>query len=217
MKKRDYITKCLLILFGLTAYVQDFGTIDRIGEQWLVLSSLNIISIIFIYFNRKEKLKVSQTSLLALFFASFIITSLPSLFFSGNLQESFITLSYYTSILTSLIIIIALSKSIENSKEFILKVLLIGLLLEDFFVFKNILSDFLSNNYIIPKSPFYKGLTSNVNITSYSIVFKVPILLYFISKNNNLAIKFFLTFILVITFICLYALTSRGATPSSTN
>ena len=211
MKKRDYITKCLIILFGLTAYIQDFGTIDRIGEQWLFLSSLNIISIIFIYFNRTEKVRVSQTSLLTIFFASFIITSLPSLFFSGNLQESFITLSYYTSVLTSLIILITLSKSIENSKEFILKVLLIGLFLEDFFVFKNILSDFLSNNYLTLKSPLYRGLTPNVNITSYSIVFKVPILLYFISKNNNPAIKFFLSFILFITFICLYVLTSRGA------
>ena len=47
----------------------------------------------------------------------------------------------------------------------------------------------IENNKLLIRSMDYKGAAANINITSFSILYKTPILLYFFTKEKKIYIK----------------------------
>ena len=81
----------------------------------------------------------------------------------------------------------ALLSNISNSIDFILKLFLILLSIEVFMSLYPMLKD-IENNMLTFRSMDYKGAAANINISSFSILYKIPILLYFLTKEKNLLV-----------------------------
>jgi O-antigen ligase len=99
---------------------------------------------------------------------------------------------------------------IESREEFVIGILFALLVFEIYFSFSPILKD-ISSDSLIFRSVKYSGLAANVNITSFSLVFKLPILLYLISNVKTLLKKIPLSILLIISLYIIFILGTRGA------
>ena len=194
----------LLIIITLGAYfIPNFYAIDRIGNQWFYLSIISIVSFFYLIFankiNRNIKFLFQRREILFYFF--FIIWALISIFFSLNKTEALATFNQYFTVFACYILLRIFLNKIEHGEKFILNLLFVFLIIEIFLSFMPILND-LGENGLAFRSVKYSGATANVNITAFSFLYKLPVILYFlISTNNNLK-KFFLTILIfVMTFI----------------
>lgn len=199
-------------MFLITYFIPNFYAIDRIGNQWFYLSIVTLLSAIFLiknhdlYSNIKSTI-FEKTSILYLIF---IIWSLVSISFSYNKVEALVTFNQYFSVFLAFVFIKALLSSVPNPIDFLLKLFLILLLTEVVISLYPILKD-IENNELVFRSMDYKGAAANINITSFSILYKVPILLYFLTKEKNLFIKAFFTILLFSALFIISILGTRGA------
>ena len=69
----------------------------------------------------------------------------------------------------------------------------------------------IENNKLLIRSMDYKGAAANINITSFSILYKTPILLYFLTKEKKIYIKFIFIILLFSIFLIISILGTRGA------
>jgi O-antigen ligase len=109
-----------------------------------------------------------------------------------------------------LYIMIYLIRTIENPKDFIFNILFFALLIELVFSFGPILND-LENGAFKFRSMTYSGLSANINVTAFSLVFKLPILIYFIIEKDKILQRFLLSILLYILLTTIFVLGTRGA------
>ena len=69
----------------------------------------------------------------------------------------------------------------------------------------------IENNKLLIRSMDYKGAAANINITSFSILYKTPILLYFFTKEKKIYIKSIFIILLFSIFLIISILGTRGA------
>ena len=160
----------IIILFGflVIGFVGNYGTIDRMAFQYIILVFLNIFS--FIYFiiipNRfNVKSELYKNKPLLVYSILFIWSSL-SILYAINRTESLISVIRLLIILLSAINISLLIKEINNVK--IILILIAPILLVEIFVPFNILMDYIFSNikFDFSKSGYLKTFTPNKNITA---------------------------------------------------
>ena len=212
LDKKELISKILIIMFLITYFIPNFYAIDRIGNQWFFLSIVTILSTIFLIKNHTLYSKIKSTIFekTSIFYLIFIIWSLVSISFSYNKVEALVTFNQYFSVFLAFIFMKALLSGIHNPIDFLLKLFLILLSIEVFMSFFPMLKD-IENNTLAFRSMNYKGAAANINISSFSILYKVPILLYFLTKEKNLYIKAFFTILLFSALFIISILGTRGA------
>ena len=205
-------SRIIIILILFTYFLPNFTSIDRIGNQWLYLSVINLIGIFVIYFKHNGDLKLFYfKKVYALrWYLLFITTGLISLLVSNNIGESIITINQYLNCFLAFYLIFYFLSEIESREEFVIGILFVLLLFEIYFSFSPILKD-ISSDSIKYRSVEYTGLASNVNITSFSLVLKLPILLYLISNVKTLLKKILLSILLTIILYTTFILGTRGA------
>ncbi len=210
LSKNSSIILILTIL--LTYFIPNFLSIDRIGNQWLYLSVVNIFGILLIYFKHQARFKlISFKNIYVLrWYLLFIFTGLVSLFVASNIIESIITLSQYYNCLIALYLLYYFLSEIKNPKNTVIAIFFGLLICEIYFSFSPILEDLLNKKPQF-RSMAYKGLAANINITSFSLVFKLPILFYLISVTNKFYKKLILSILLIIVLFVTYILGTRGA------
>ena len=210
--KNQIISKILISLFLITYFIPNFSAIDRIGNQWFYLSIMSFLSIIFIIKDQNLYTKIKSTIFekSSILYLIFILWTLSSIFFSYNKVEALVTFNQFFSIFISFIIIKTLLHNIPNGIDFILKLFLILLTLEVFMSLIPIIKD-IENNKLLIRSMDYKGASANINITSFSILYKTPILLYFLTKEKKIYMKFIFIFLLFSIFLIISILGTRGA------
>ena len=210
--KNQIISKILISLFLITYFIPNFSAIDRIGNQWFYLSIMSFLSIIFIIKDQNLYTKIKSTIFekSSILYLIFILWTLSSIFFSYNKVEALVTFNQFFSIFISFIIIKTLLHNIPNGIDFILKLFLILLTLEVFMSLIPIIKD-IENNKLLIRSMDYKGAAANINITSFSILYKTPILLYFLTKEKKIYMKFIFIFLLFSIFLIISILGTRGA------
>tara|TARA_B100000780_G_scaffold52847_2_gene32803 strand:- start:2833 stop:4101 length:1269 start_codon:yes stop_codon:yes gene_type:complete len=208
---KSLLVKAILILILLTYTIPNFSSIDRIGNQYLYLSIINTISIVCLYFFKINGLpEIFKKSLTIKTYCLFMISSLISIFYANNLPEALITLNQYFNIFTSFLIFLIVIQKIDGKTDYILKLFLAAFIVEMLFSYIPIIND-LENGGIRARSMDYIGLSANINITSFSIVFKLPIVFYFLNKTNNTLKRIVLFLLLVATFFLIFILGTRGA------
>ena len=173
---------------------QDFGAIDTVATEFFYLAVLN--SIVFIYFLFSKSLfKTRYTGVIYPILAYFIycIVAGISILFSININESLITLNQEVIFLFTMFNVYLLLNSLEKNIDlFLLYTLSIILTFEIIAVYKPILNDLIIGRDLF-RSNDYKGLAGNINITTFSILCKIPILIFLkikYSKKLNLLIEF---------------------------
>ena len=89
--------RIILVFLLLTYFIPNLKSIDRIGNQWLYLSIINLFGVFLIHFKYESNFKlflIQKKQILKWYFL-FFITGLISILTTGNLSESIITLNQY--------------------------------------------------------------------------------------------------------------------------
>jgi len=173
---------------------------------------INLIGTVIIYFKHDAHFKFIQLkkNYILKWYFLFFITGIISLLSSSNLSESIITLNQYFNSLFALYLMVYFLNDISHPEKFIVRMLSFLFLAEIYFSFSPLIND-ISSGSLKFRSMSYSGLAANINITSFSLVFKIPILLYLIISVKKLYQKFSLSFLLLISLYTIYILGSRGA------
>lgn len=201
------------LLIGFTPY---FGAIDKIAPQFVLLSILNLTSLIFLFSQLevyKEKVDKSLLNILNLLFISSTIFALPSYFNAINVSEFFIELSRLITYLIAFFILLTFLKIIgKRNMQYLILIVCFIHLIEVILV----LAKFLELNSLtntVSRKIKLRVFTGNINITAFSIILKLPFLIYLV--NHNFRRYFSLLFFIPISFSTLFLLGSRGANYTS--
>ena len=204
------IEKLLLVCIIGTYFIPNFYATDRIGNQWLYLSIIAFISFIYLIYNKKFNFYYLTKNKGILFYLIFIIWSSITILFAFNKAEAIITFNQYFTIFFCYLLIRTLSESLKNPSKFILNLLVICLLLEIWLSFSPIISD-IQNSSLQIRSMAYSGAAANINITAFSIMYKIPLLVYFLTHVNKKWLKYLFAFFFFISIFILTILGTRGA------
>jgi O-antigen ligase len=188
-----------LLLFVLTS---KFTAVDSVGIRWFLVSTSTLIyssyCLIFRPYNFSYEKYISLTLLILIFSSAF------SLFFSNNINESIFSLSKIFIIVSVFYVSFNALKKLNFSADNILSLFVLSLLIETIYT---------NSFFLLYGIEELKGISMNKNISSFSMVFKLPFLVYFISKiDTQINLKLILFRVVEIsTFLSVIILQSRGA------
>ena len=201
----------LILLLGITGFNNYNGALDKVGFQWLYLSVLNIIMVLyFLYDSSKLNLKPIFKTPVVYFFASFLLWSLFSFLYAYNITESLLVFSRWFLVFISVINVTLLFSLSDFRKDLFLVILLIVLLGELYFSGSTFLEIITITNYDFSYANLLKGVTGNKNITASVLCFKLPLLFYSFYRFKNFFLRIFIFCVTVFNFLVLYAISSRA-------
>lgn len=195
------IFKIVLLLYLIVGIIPNLDALDRVVTQWLYLNILNTFVLFFLVIKGYplKKYFLNKTSIL--FFALFIWSTI-SMFFAINRVESIVVLSQLFAIIIAFIITTICLSEIESPFRFISNVISIYLIAELISIYSPFINTQAALNQIYSRSSLFLGYAANINITAFSIVYKIPFLIYSVLKLKKfkfLSIIFtFLIFSLII-------------------
>ena len=182
-----------------------FGAIDQVGFQWLYLSVSNLVFFIYYLFSSNSSFKLNiNKSFLA--FIIFIFLSSLSVFSILNTAEYLIELSRLLILFSSFIIFIIILSYFKFSYLDFSKGVLFLLSFELLYFFCAL---FYSHYYF--ENLIFYGFTSNVNIQAFSIIFKIPIILFSLKFFSNVFIKYLSYIALILSISALFLISSRAS------
>lgn len=194
------IDKLYIFTLLISTLLPKFNTIDSSSVRWLALALINSSYIIFYIFH-KSKIFVSNKKItFAVLFTCLIL--IASLLVTQNFNDGLITsIKIVLMLITTLCGYNSLYK-LENPSKFIAYVFAFCLFIESLYV----ILDFL-----FLEVDSFTGISMNRNISSFSILLKLPFLLYIIqlTKSN----VFFKTIrgLEIISILSILILQSRAA------
>ena len=187
---------------------------DRVTIQILYISILNLFVILYLlkslnlkFFIDDIRYKYHYISYLIVIICSFL-----SLIYAENLIEGIITFSKFFSLFTSfsLIIYIVFKSKIDFIKLFFMFIV-VALIAETYVINSKIYQSVVLDGNFLTRSMDFRGFTGNINISSFSILIKLPVLIYLI-YNEKKRLRFFLfNLLLVSSLLSILVLFSRGA------
>lgn len=202
-------TYIYIFLLLSIAFVPPLEALDKANTQWLYLSVLPFFFISKSYEIKKLSNKISYLYIL------FVLQCFISLFYTNNINISIIDFSRHLIILLSVFHLGSLFKKNEFSFEKIAVIISLFLVYEcaaalsplGYFIYNNGL-DFSIISSINTDS--LKGITGNRNITTASIVIKIPFLIYTIF-NSRLIYSFLFSLLLLLPTLAMFLINSRAA------
>ena len=204
--------KLLIVLIIGAYFIPNFYAIDRIGNQWFYLSIMVFISTLFLIIRDDLyiKIKIAFYHKSSVLYLIFIVLCLISILYSYNKIEALVTFNQYFTVFISFIIIKILLSNVQNAIQFLLKLFLILLFVEVLMSLWPIIND-IEKNELVFRSMDYKGAAANINISSFSILYKIPILLYFLTNEKRRFLKYLLVIVLFSSIFVISILGTRGA------
>jgi O-antigen ligase len=213
MKK--YISSIILVLFFFTFLIGNFqGSYDRIAPQFLVLSTLNIVASLYLGFKYGIYKLFSDLkgSSLVITYSLYIFICIISFSVAFNKSESLIVLSQYLTFYMSFLVIYLFSLNAKiNYLKLFISLSIISIIIESYGVLSTAIDYFLINGNEFARSNILRGYSGNINIVSYSIAIKLPVLLYVLFRIKSKLILTLLSMLLFFCSIIIFMLMSRGA------
>lgn len=211
IKLKSIIGIILIALVYIAYLIPPLNAADRIGNQWLFLSLSTIVATLYLYvYSSYDKVITIKRDFVFLTFLGFISFTFLSVFVADNKTEGITVFIHYLTLFLSYIVLKILSFEDFHYKKTILFILLIFFLIDIISSLVPILSD-IQNKTLSPRSINYIGLLSNVNITSFVLLYKLPFLVYGIYRVNSNILRAFLYFLSFIAFNILFILGSRAS------
>lgn len=193
---KGYQDSIFLTFILLSTLLPSFGAIDNNAIRWFALSLVSFTYLIYSIRSGQSRLVLSKNKILFISFVFFYL--LLSVFISKNSIESIIVL--YKIII--LIVVFLISYNIFKKSDYsitICAVFSVSLFLESLVV----LFQFFSSLEGL------SGIASNPNISSSSILIKLPFIIYFIYQVKKKLNKFLLRLIEYLSIIGIIILGSR--------
>ena len=187
---------------------------DRVSIQVLYISVLNLFVILYLlkslnlkFFIDHIRYKNHYISYLLV-----ILCSLLSLIYAENLIEGIITFSKFFSLFISfsLIIYIVFKLKIDFIKLFFMFIV-VALIAETYVINSKIFQSVILNGNLLTRSMEFRGFTGNINISSFSILIKLPVIIYLIYNEKKHLYLFLLNLLLISSIVSILALFSRAA------
>jgi len=193
-KNIDQLYLGFLTLFTL---IPRFGAIDNNAIRWFSIALISFLYVLFKIFNKnfEIKLKKETSIILTLVFSYLFISSLNA----SNVNEGFITLYKYGIIIWIILITKNIFGRIEKPIISICYIFSISLFIE---------ASYTIFDYMLSFENF-TGIATNVNISSSSIVYKLPFLIYLLSKIKKRRIRIYLKIAEYLSIVAILLLQSR--------
>ena len=177
---------CITILLLFT--IDERYVIDRIGIQVFVLSILNTVGLFYFTLLKPKPIRVFKSKeVISTLIILFLIFNVVSIIFAYNKIEALISFNRYFQFFISFFVIKFCISEIKNPEKFTLYLILSISLLENLYSFYSIINYYIDNG-VINRTYLIKGFSGNINITAFSILYKIPIILYAISLNKKFAV-----------------------------
>ena len=211
-----YATYILLILYILTGTLSNFGAIDILAPQWVYLCFINILSCLYLFFNRSffylPALKLTRLTVFWLY-TFYIIWAALSILYSFNTAETIINFPRYFNVYVAIFFSVLLLLNIKHGLSFISSVLCIFLTAEILLYYNQFLEQISSTTF---NALLLKGFSGNKNIAAASMVVKIPFLIYFYTRSNKVFVKTAIIVLLSLAYLALTIIYARTALLSST-
>ena len=203
---RRLFESLLITFYLLVGFVPYLNAIDKIAPQYLYLSIINSIAAIYILFTSTKTLFKYASYVLASLFG-LVIWSFISLTYAINKAEVLIETSRVIIFLFAFVNLYLLLNRNRSLLKYVPYLLSIVVLIEVSLVYERFIERFTYGSY--SRDIGLRAFSGNINITAFSILLKLPFLLYTISR---LKLKFILSFLILTSYVfCLFLLGSRGA------
>ncbi len=201
----------LLCLFAVSI-IPAFGALDKAATQWLYLSILVLIFTLTTNLDFKNYFRSNFTKSYLLF----VLLALFSLSYTNNISISLVDLSRHITVILLSVISFSIFKT--NSISFFK----ISALIAAFLLYESVMSLKPLLNYIYAKGfefstitsvdiDHFKGVTGNRNITTASLVCKMPFVFYILYKTKKTILSVFAVLCLFASSLVLFIITSRAA------
>tara|TARA_B110000027_G_scaffold9808_1_gene8599 strand:- start:1881 stop:4163 length:2283 start_codon:yes stop_codon:yes gene_type:complete len=207
-KIKTYLIIFLVLTLGFIPFVPTFEVIDLIAPQYLYLSLTQILITVYLIVNKRDK-EVSFT-LIDISYILFLFFGLISFFKSYNLTESVIEWAQFLTLFITYFNLKILFDSLENRKQIFLFIFLSLVLIESLVVLKVFLQNYSLDNGLL-RIKELGGLSSNQNVGAFSLLIKVPIILFLYQKAKKIKVKFFLGLLFSIIAFDILIISSRAA------
>ena len=199
-----YFFKIILALYLFVGAVPIMGALDKVVTQWLYLNLINSIVLgVFLFKNLTLKKYILNKS--SLLFISFFSWASISISVSINKIESLVVLSQIFALTISFIISLVCISRIENPFTYISNVISTFLIFELISVYLPFFNSNLDLNLIFQRSSQFLGFAANVNITAFSLLYKIPFLIYSIFYLRNVKLIFALPLCFIIFLLIFIA------------
>ena len=206
----------LLVLYIITGTLSNFGAIDILAPQWIYLGSINLLCALYFLFFSKNKL---DTAFYPLFKTAFIyiylfyvVWNALSYFYAINPVETAINLPRLFNVFSAIFFCYFLIYKLPNKFFFISRLFLIFLTAELLAFYNDFFTLFGTDAY---NTMSLKGFAGNKNITSASIAFKVPFLLYLLSTLKHRISRLLVFVLLFGSILTISLIDARAAILSS--
>ena len=208
---KTIFAKSYLILIFFIWVFPNHGVIDPIGSQWFYLSIINLIGIIYLagdYFNKKTQINFNLVPVWSILALS--IWALGSYFYALNKQEVLIESFRLLTLFSTFVVAAYFISALTDAIRFISTLFVISLVFEVLIFLLPTLDFFFENGYIT-RGSVSKGISSNVNIASFSMLYKVPLCIYVLKNVRSNWIKGFGALLITSTIFSITLLATRGA------
>ncbi len=208
----NFIPSFFLIAYLCLGFVPNWQAVDKIAPQWLLMSILNMFSVLFILFNKNshgQRITQTLTTYLSITYICFIVWAAFSYFYSINPTEVLVNISRQVNVLMMYLVMGFFVYNLKSKKTFFSLIITAILSVEIYAVLNEALQ--MVNTSGVISGGALKGLTANRNITAFSIAIKIPFVLFLIYKNQKILYKLILSGIILLSILCLSMIQSRAS------
>ena len=187
---------------------------DRVTAHILFLAVLNLISFILIIRknNVSQIFSVFNKNYHALSYLVFIVFSIVSLVVADNLIEGLVTITKFLVFFSTFIIIVFLSKVKEINFFKVFSILTIfAVLIESTLINYLFYDSVILGENILQRSNEFRGFTANINISSFSLCLKTPLLFYVLFNTRTATIKGFTLIMIFSSILTILLLGGRAS------
>ncbi len=202
--------KIYFIVLPFILYVPNWTVIDLRASQWLYISILNSVFLVYILLKKTANYSYIKNPIFLSFLSLFII-SLISVIWADNKVESIVKLTDLFAILSSLLIIFFFVKHKVLNIKYILSIIAVTLVIDLIGSYYQYFSVLRFSDFNFEYSNSLRGFYGNKNMTSIVFMIKLPMIIMLGELINK---KFFKILVLSISFLTFYMIflqSSRAA------
>lgn len=217
MKKSLVISLLSIYFFTFLVpqYITEiYYTYDRISVQTLFLSIYNIIVFIIIYnkIDFKFNLEYLKQHHHSLSYLCFILLAILSLIVAPNFNAGLIEISKFLTFCISFLMIIFLCRQGNvNFIKLFLTLTIISVAIESFKINNLIIKEVITNGKLLERTLDYRGFAGNINISAFSLVYKLPVIFYVLYTSSNKYLNMLMIFLASSLMLTIFLLQTRGA------
>jgi len=215
MKKKNFQI-IIGILFLIVLYLPNDYIIDRVASQWLLLSAINLVALIFnLFLILKGKLKSFKVPISLKTISILFLWGVISIFYTKSFQITVIDLSRFFIYIITFFNLLILFNEVEISFKKISYLFAILFIYEIYFSFEALYIIMSQGQYESSMAGKLMGKASNINVTSFSIALKVPFLIYLIFKEKRNYLKAVFISFVILCYVMLNFMNTRAITLSN--